>query len=144
MKTKIQKSVIGGIAGTAVMTLIMFIAPMMGMPKMNPATMLSGMLGVSVFVGWIMHFMIGIVFALSYVFIFSGLLKKITTDVINGALFGLIIFVFAQIMMMLMKIIMGGMPSPEGSMTLMMIGSIMGHIVYGIVTVLIVRVRAKS
>lgn len=142
MKTKIQKSVLGGLVGTAVMTLIMFIAPMMGMPKMNPAEMLSGMLGVPTFLGWIMHFMIGIVFAASYVFIISELLKKVNSKVINGALFGLIVFVFAQIMMMMMKSLMGGMASPEGNMALMMIGSIMGHLVYGVVTVALVKVKS--
>ena len=142
MKNKIQKSVLGGIVGTAVMSLIMFIAPMMGMPKMDPPEMLSNMLGIPVILGWMMHFMIGISFAFSYVFVISGYLKKINSKVINGALFGLIIFLFAQIMMFLMKNMMGGMASPEGSMALMMMGSILGHIVYGVVTVILIKVKS--
>ncbi|MBG0780957.1 MAG: hypothetical protein H0S84_01675 [Bacteroidales bacterium] len=43
------------------MTLIMMVGPMMGMPKMNPATMLSMMMGFPLIVGWIMHFMIGLI-----------------------------------------------------------------------------------
>ncbi len=139
MKTKIQKSVIGGLLGTAVMTLIMFIGPMMGMPKMNPAEMLSGMLGLPILIGWIMHFMIGILFAFSYVFVLSKILKSINNQIINGVLFGLIVFLFAQIMMFLMKSMMGGMSTPEGSMVLMMIGSVMGHLVYGLVTVFFIK-----
>lgn len=142
MKNKIQKSILGGIVGTGVMSLIMFIAPLMGMPKMSPPEMLSNMLGLPFILGWIMHFMIGITFALSYVFIISGYLKKISSKMVNGALFGLIIFLFAQVMMLLMNGIMGGMASPEGSMVLMMIGSIMGHIVYGIVTVILIKVKS--
>lgn len=142
MKNKIQKSVLGGIIGTAIMTLIMFVAPIMGMPKMSPPAMLSGMLGVPIIVGWIMHFMIGITFALSYVFVISSYLKRISSKMINGALFGIIIFLFAQIMMFLMKSIMGGMNTTEGSMALMMIGSIMGHIVYGVVTVILVKAES--
>lgn len=142
MKNKIQKSVLGGIVGTGVMTLIMFIAPMTGMPKMSPPEMLSGMLGLPIIAGWMMHFMIGILFAFSYVFVISGYLKKINSKMVNGALFGLIVFLFAQVMMFLMKSIMGGMASPEGSMALMMIGSIMGHLVYGIVTVLLVKSKS--
>ena len=139
MKLKIQQSIIGGIVGTAAMTMIMFLAPSMGMPEMNPAEMLSGMMGFPVFMGWVAHFMIGVVFALAYVFFLSGLLKSINSKVLKGAIFGFSVFIFAQIMMAVMGAIMGGMPSPAGGMLMMMIGSIVGHIVYGIVTVLFIK-----
>jgi hypothetical protein len=42
-------------------------------------------------------------------------------------------------MMAIMGAIMGGMPMPEDSMMPMMIGSLVGHIVYGIVVALIVK-----
>ncbi|MFN8243736.1 MAG: DUF6789 family protein [Ferruginibacter sp.] len=137
MNTKIQKSILAGLAGTAVMTLVTMVAPMMGMPKMNPAEMLAGLLGAPVFVGWLMHFMIGLIFAVSYNYIFSKLLNKIASPVAKGAVFGIIIFVFAQVMMMAMGAIMGGMPAPEGSKMLMMIGSLMGHIIFGIIVSLV-------
>jgi hypothetical protein len=70
MKTKITQALIGGIAATLVMTMVMFIGPMMGLPKMNPASMLSMMIGVPVFMGWVLHFMIGIIFALVYMYLF--------------------------------------------------------------------------
>jgi hypothetical protein len=35
-------------------------------------------------------------------------------------------------MMMVMSKMMGGMEQPEGSPILMMVGSMMGHIIYGI------------
>jgi hypothetical protein len=41
-------------------------------------------------------------------------------------------------MMVLMSAMMGGMASPEGSMAMIMIGSIIGHIVFGIVVSLLV------
>ena len=66
MQNKITKSITAGIIGTTVMTLFMMIAPMMGMPKMSAPHMLSGMLGVPIAVGWIMHFMIGTIFAFAY------------------------------------------------------------------------------
>lgn len=56
MNTKIQKPILGGIIGTAIMTMVMFVAPMIGMPKMSPTEMLSGMLGMPVVVGWTVHF----------------------------------------------------------------------------------------
>lgn len=129
MNTKIQKSIFAGIIGTAIMTVVMMIAPMMGMPKMSPPEMLSGMLGMPVFVGWIMHFMIGIMFAFAYTYlcIFK---HKISNVWAKGAVFGVIAFIFAQIMMAIMGMMMP-MPAMEGSMMLTMIGSLMGHIIFG-------------
>jgi len=68
MIVKIQKALLGGITGTAAMSLFMMIAPFMGIPKMNPAQMLSSIIGFPILVGWVMHFMIGVTFAMAYVF----------------------------------------------------------------------------
>ncbi|MGQ9820204.1 MAG: DUF6789 family protein [Candidatus Kapaibacteriales bacterium] len=129
MNPKLQKSVLGGIIGTAIMTVVMMVAPMMGMPKMSPPEMLSGMLSMPVFVGWIMHFMIGIIFAFAYTYL-CILKHKISNVWLKGVVFGIIVFIFAQIMMALMGIMMP-MPAMEGSMMLTMIGSLMGHIIFG-------------
>ena len=129
MNIKIEKSILAGIIGTAVMTAVIMAAPMMGMPKMSPPEMLSGMLGIPVIVGWIMHFMIGILFAFAYTYlcIFKHKIKNVW---IKGAVFGIIAFVFAQIMMGIMGMMMP-MPKIEGSMALIAIGSLMGHIIFG-------------
>lgn len=66
MDKRIQRIVLAGTIGTAIMTVVMMVAPMMGMPKMSPPEMLSGMLEMPVIVGWIMHFLIGIMFAFAY------------------------------------------------------------------------------
>lgn len=139
MKTKIQQSLVGGIFGTAVMTVVMFIAPMMGMPKMNPAEMLSMMMGFPIFVGWMMHFMIGIIFAMTYAFIFINPFNKINSNYLKGILFGLAVFVFAQLAMAMMGAIMGGMPPMEGNKMMMMVGSIIGHVIFGIVVAMFVK-----
>ena len=138
MQNKITKSITAGIIGTAVMTLFMMIAPMMGMPKMSAPHMLSGMLGVPIAVGWIMHFMIGTIFAFAYAFFFINVLKKVSSNILKGAIFGFAVFIFAQIMMAIMGMMMP-MPPMEGSMMLMMIGSIMGHIVFGITVAIFVK-----
>jgi len=135
----VKQALIGGIAATVVMTIFTYMAPLMGMPEMNPPEMLSGMLGVPIAIGWVMHFMIGVVFALSYAFLFLNLFHKIESKWIRGILFGIAVFIFAQIMMLIMGALMGGMAAPEGNMMLMMIGSLIGHIVYGIVVALIVK-----
>ncbi len=100
--------------------------------------MLSDLMGFPIFIGWMMHFMIGVVFANGYVFFMSGWLQKIESKILKGALFGFAVFVFAQIMMALMSAMMGGMPSQQGTMAMIMIGSIIGHIVFGIVVSLLV------
>jgi uncharacterized membrane protein YagU involved in acid resistance len=120
------------------MNIVMFVSPLLGLPTINPAAMLAGMMGLPVFIGWVMHFMVGVIFALAYVFILPGMLGKINSKIAKGALFGLAVFIFAQVMIAVMGAVLGGMPSPSGSMTLVILGSIMGHIVYGIVVALFV------
>jgi hypothetical protein len=143
MSIKLKQSLISGITGTAVMTAIMFIAPMLGMPEMNPAAMLAGMMGVPVTIGWLMHFMIGVIFAASYVYLFHPKVN-IKSKALKGAVFGFAVFIFAQIEMAVMGAMMGGMPQPEGSMLLMAIGSIMGHVIFGIVVALLVPASAEA
>ncbi|MDI1356315.1 MAG: hypothetical protein PSX36_15470 [bacterium] len=139
MENKISKSFIGGITGTLVMTAVMMIAPKMGIPKMSPPAMLSMMMGLPIIVGWFMHFMIGIIFALIYAFFFFNILKKINNNLLKGAIFGLASFIFAQIAIGIMDAMIGGMPAMEGSMILMMIGSIMGHVIFGMVVTQFVK-----
>jgi uncharacterized membrane protein YagU involved in acid resistance len=136
MKTKIQKSILAGIIGTAVMTAVMMVAPMMGMPKMSPPNMLASTMGMPIAVGWIMHFVIGIIFATIYTFLLSCLLPG-KPLVLKGILFGIIAFIFAQIMMALMGAMLP-MPKMEGSMMMNMMGSLVGHIIFGIAVVLTV------
>ena len=138
MQHKITKSIIAGIIGTAVMTLFMMIAPMMGMPKMSAPNMLSGMLGVPIAVGWIMHFMIGTIFAFAYAFFFINVMKKVSSNILKGAIFGFTVFIFAQIMMAFMGMMMP-IPPMEGNMMLIILGSIMGHIVFGITVAIFVK-----
>jgi len=79
------------------------------------------------------------VFGLGSVFVFEKWVRKINNRVLKGAIFGIAVFIFAQVMMAVMGAVMGGMPSPEGNMLLIMMGSIIGHIVYGIVTVQFIK-----
>ncbi len=138
MKNKIIKSLVAGIIATAAMTIIMYVAPFMGLPKMNPAEMLSSMMNIPQLLGWIMHFMIGIVFGIAYSFLLIKPFRKITNAITKGFIFGMIVFVFAQINMALMGMMLN-IPSIEGDMLLMMVGSIIGHVVFGIVISLLIK-----
>lgn len=139
METKIKQAIIGGLAGTVAMTMVVFIAPMMGMPKMNPAAMLAMMMGLPLIVGWVMHFMIGVIFTLMYVFLLYPVIKKITGTIAKGLIFGFAAFVVGQIAMAVMGAALGGMPKPEGSMMMVVLGGIIGHLVFGVVASLFVK-----
>lgn len=136
MNNKIIKSFEGGIAATAVMTLIMVAAGAMGGPKMSPPHMLAGAMGTPVIVGWIMHLMIGIIFATVYTFVFAPLVK-INNFLLAGSIYGIVIFIFAQVMMAVIGSMMP-MPQPEGSMPMILAGGFMGHVIFAIVVAFIV------
>lgn len=131
MNNKLTKTLTAGVIATVAMTMVMFMAPLMGLPKMNAAAMLSMMLGVPVIVGWLMHFMIGIIFAFGYSFLFAKVLSKVSNTILKGVIYGFVVFVFAQIMMLAMGLILP-MPQSNDNMGLLMLGSIIGHIVFGI------------
>ena len=138
MSDKIKQSLIGGIVGTVAMTIIIWMAPLMGFPKISPPDMLAGMLGLPVFVGWVMHFMIGIIFAMAYAFFFIKVVKKVNNNILKGAIFGFVAFIIAQITLAIMGAAFP-MPQMEGSMILNLTGSLMGHVVFGITLALVVK-----
>lgn len=135
MKSKIAQTIIAGLIATAVMTIVGLMAPYIGLPKINPAAMLSAMMGVPLFIGYLMHLMIGIVFAAVYVYLFNPKVH-ISGKFVKGLLFGLAIFVFAQIMMLIIGMML---PMPlVGDKMLMMIGSLIGHLLFGVMAAVIV------
>ena len=124
MNINIQKAIIAGVIGTVVMTAVgLWIAPLMGMPPMNPAAMLAGAMGGSMVLGWAGHFMIGITLAVGYA-LFGGALPG--TGWMRGAIYGIAPFLLAQMIVMPMM----GMPFFSG-FGAMAVGSLVGHLVYG-------------
>lgn len=127
MQPGIARVMGAGVMGTLVMTAVgLFVAPMMGMPAMNPAEMLAGQMGGVAALGWMAHLMIGVVLALIYA---KAFLTRLPGPVAaRGALFSLAPWLMAQIMVMPMM----GMPIFSGSMQ-MAGGSLVGHLMYGAV-----------
>lgn len=124
MKIDITKAVLGGVIGTVLMTLVgTVVAPMMGMPAMNPANMLAGAMGGMLVLGWIGHFMIGIVLAGGYAMVSGSLPGQ---GWLRGLLYSIAPWLMAQVIMMPMM----GMPVFSGSAAMAM-GSLVGHFVYG-------------
>ena len=121
---------VAGIVGTAVMTFIMAIAPEMGIPESNQPAMLAALLGSSITMGWLTHFLIGIIFAAFYVYLFNPIVP-IENKMMKGAIYGFLVSVLAQMMLVIMTSILSVMAAPVESTILLVIRSIMGHVVFG-------------
>lgn len=126
MKPNVGRAVLAGIAGTAVMTMLMVMAPRMGMPRMDVGAMLGSVMGGSVALGWAAHFMIGAALAVAYALVFAARLPG--APALRGAGFSLLPWLMAQLAVMPMM----GMGLFSGSM-LAAGGSLMGHLAYGAV-----------
>jgi len=129
MKPIASKTFLGGLAGTAVLTMMMyFVAPMMLGHPMDIAAMLGSMMGNSWALGMALHWMNGVVvFPLLYAFVIYKLLPGSPT--VRGAVWGLVLWLVAQAMVMPM---MGaGFFSSNAGGVMAVVASFMGHIVYG-------------
>lgn len=119
---------VGGFIGTVVMTAMMYmVAPMMGL-NMDIAQMLGSMLGNNWTAGMLLHFVNGsVIFPLIYVYVLYGFLPG--NPMIKGLGWGVILWLLAQVVVMPM---MGGgfFSSAMGGMMAVM-GSLMGHLLYG-------------
>ena len=95
MQKNFGKAIAAGLAGTLVMTMVMLMAPLMGMPPMPIGKMLADFMGMAEALGWIAHFMIGTVLALIYASVFASKLPG--SGVVRGALFGLLPWLLSQV-----------------------------------------------
>ncbi len=126
MTRSLGKAIVAGLTATAAMTLLMVMAPKIGMPKMDIGAMLASKMGGVPALGWAAHFMIGIVLALVYALAFQRRLPG--AGFVRGAVFALVPWLVAQLVVMPMM----GMGLFSGSVA-MAGGSLMGHLVYGTV-----------
>jgi len=129
MKSNITKTLLGGFAGTLMMTLMMqFAAPMMIGQPMDIAAMLGNMMGNNYAMGMAVHIMLGVlVFPLVYAFFIYRFLPG--TPFIKGLTWGLILWLIAETMVMPMAGA-GFFMSEIGGLKAVM-AALMGHLVYG-------------
>jgi len=128
----VKRGVAAGVVATAVMTVVLLWAPLVGLPKLAIGELLSTFLAVSVAVlrvgpagGWVIHGLVGIALALVYAGVFVKLLPG--GPVQRGLLYGLLVFMVAQLVFM--PAVGAGVFS-RGDVA-MIIGSLIGHLVYG-------------
>ncbi len=124
-KLNLGRGLLAGAAGTAAITMLMLGAPLMGMPKMPIGEMLGRFLHIGSAAGWAMHVVIGLLLALIYAGWFATRLPS--GPALRGAIYGSGVFLVAQIVVTPM---MGGGVFSGGNMP-MIVGSLMGHLVYG-------------
>ncbi|MBI3671045.1 MAG: hypothetical protein HY237_14855 [Acidobacteria bacterium] len=138
-----KKLFFAGFVATAAMTALMYAAPMMGMPKMDIATMLGTMFlaspGPAFWLGMIIHLMMGTVL---FPAVYRIALQPGTgSGTGKGVLFGLLLWAAANLMVMPMMgaihpMVKSGMMRAPGFLMLNLgvmvpVGSLIGHLLYG-------------
>ena len=129
-KLNYQKVVVAGIAGTLAFTVIMLLAPAVGLPKGDMGKMLGDMnpiMKLPYWIGWLMHIIIGTVLTGIYAAFFLKILPS--TGWKRGMVWSLIPFMVAQLMLMPM---MGAGVFAGGNVG-MIVGSLLNHLAYGAV-----------
>jgi uncharacterized membrane protein YagU involved in acid resistance len=121
-----------GLIGTGVMTALLLVEPSVGLPKIAMGQVLSTTLGLAsahlatgATLGWLLHFIIGMVLALVYAGYFDRRLPG--APLTRGLLYGALVFVVAQLVFM--PLVGAGVFSrgdPE-----LLAGSLLAHLVYG-------------
>lgn len=121
----LPRALVAGAVGTAAMTMLLFLAPTMGMPDMPIGEMLGAFLGIGPALGWAMHGVIGLTLAVIYAAIARGRLPG--SPLLQGAIYGFLVFLVAQ---GVVTPVMGGGFFSGGNVPMIM-GSLLGHLVYG-------------
>jgi len=130
----INSAVLAGIIATAAMTAFTYMAPLMGF-EMNIPAMITGTMGMPVIVGWVAHFMIGTILAINFAALFLPKFGS-ANRIKSGAIFSLIPWFLAQVMVMPVMTVMNGGSYGDGFFSgsvMMAAASLMGHLIYGVV-----------
>ncbi len=103
------------------MSLLIYISPILGYQRIAIWEMIASSIKSSLAIGWTIHFLIGITFAFIYFYLKKSF--RIFNETKGGLLFGFCIFAGVQIFTFLIL---------KNSLEIfLMIGSLIGHIVYG-------------
>jgi uncharacterized membrane protein YagU involved in acid resistance len=126
------RAVVAGVVGTAVMTALLLIEPSVGLPKIAMGQVVSTSLGlasaslaIGPALGWVIHFLVGILLAIVYAAFFISRLPG--SALVRGLIYGMLVFLVAQVVFMPLAGI--GFFS-RGDFELIA-GSLLGHFVYG-------------
>jgi uncharacterized membrane protein YagU involved in acid resistance len=134
MKTRfsLTSALIAGFLGTVAMTAFTYMAPLMGF-KMNIPGMLAHTMHAPIIVGWLAHFMVGELLAIGYALFYLTIFRQ-TVSAKSGAIYGILPWLLAQLVVMPLMMVMNGMPYSAGLFSgsfLMAMASFVGHLIYG-------------
>jgi uncharacterized membrane protein YagU involved in acid resistance len=129
---KVTRAVATGLIATASMTALLLVEPSIGLPQIAIGQLLSTSLSLTTAhlsfgpaVGWLLHFLVGSLWAILYAGAAAERLPG--SPVVRGLLYAFLVFLLAQAVFM--PLVGGGFFSRgDGSM---LIGSLLGHLVYG-------------
>lgn len=131
----IKAGLISGFVATVVLSIIMLVKTKMGvMPELNAIKMLADMMGASLIMGWVAHFMIG-------TFVWGILFALLVNKLPGGVIISAILFsIGAWLIMMLGPMPMAG----EGLFGLNLgmmapVATLMLHIIWGVVLGLVYK-----
>lgn len=136
-KTNASRAILGGFIATLVMTLLMYAAPAIRMPKMDIAAMLGSMLSKhmatpmskSWWMGMIAHFIDGtIIFPLIYAYLLYAVLPG--EPWVKGLLWGFVLWVLAEAFIIPMMG-MGFFSIYAPHRVMIAVESLIGHLIYG-------------
>lgn len=132
---RVGRAAAAGAIATGAMTALWMVEPSVGLPQLAVGQMLSTAMAVSVAHlavgaagGWIIHLLIGMVLAIVYGWLFAARLPG--PPAMRGAIYGTMVFVVAQLAFM--PFVGAGVFS--GGDLQLLAGSLLGHLLYGVVT----------
>ncbi len=143
MDFNLVAAIVGGLVATTVMTGLMMMAPKMGMPKMDMPGLLGSMMSVpgNKGLGFLTHFMMGIVFGIIYAVLFTAVTGS--NIILIGAAIGVVHWLVVGLMTGMMPIMHAGIKSGQvqapGIYMMQLgglmgfVGGLMGHVVFGLV-----------
>jgi hypothetical protein len=142
----ILSAAIAGMTASLVFSMILAMAPKMGMPKMDIVSLLGSMFGKpNQALGWMMHLMMGVAFALIYAFLWSNEIGMATW--LGGLVFGAVQWLMVGMVMGVIPMMHVGIKSRavkapglwmtnSGGFTAFM-GGLLGHMIFGAVIALV-------
>ncbi len=97
-----KTSILGGLIGTAVITVLMLLADAVGIPGIDYGKMLAEFTHTTPLIGWVMHFIMGIILAFVYVYFFRDEFKG--PFAVRGLIYSIIPYVVTMIMLFPMSV----------------------------------------
>ncbi len=140
MENKISSSIIGGIAGTAVITAMMLLANALGLQGIDFGKMLADFTHTTPIIGWVMHFLMGTLLAFVYVYFFRDEFQA--PYPIRGVIYSIIPFVVTMIILFPMSVMSAG--KTIDSPGVFIIATMLAYFAYGYVMGLIAKPKSVT